>query len=65
MHIRSMQIYREKEWSCLEQHNNEGSKYDLARYRLETAKSDLRSAKLLLEADRYRNGIDRFSGKIL
>ena len=54
-----MQIYREKEWSCLEQHNNEGSKYDLARYRLETAKSDLRSAKLLLEADEYRGANNR------
>ena len=59
MHIRSMQIYKEKEWSCLEQHNNEGSKYDLARYRLETAKSDLRSAKLLLEADEYRGANNR------
>lgn len=54
-----MQIYKEKEWSCLEQHNNEGSKYDLARYRLETAKSDLRSAKLLLEADEYRGANNR------
>lgn len=54
-----MQIYREKEWSCLEQHNNEGSKYDLARYRLETAKSDLRSAKLLFEAEEYRGANNR------
>ena len=43
----------------MEQHNNEGSKYDLARYRLETAKSDLRSAKLLLEADEYRGANNR------
>jgi len=43
----------------LEQHNNEGSKYDLVRYRLETAKSDLRSAKLLLEADEYRGANNR------
>lgn len=54
-----MQIYREKEWSCLEQHNNEGTKNDLARYRLETAKSDLRSAKLLLEAGEYRGANNR------
>lgn len=54
-----MQIYREKEWSCLEQHNNEGTKNDLARYRLETAKSDLRSAKLLLEAEEYRGANNR------
>lgn len=43
----------------MEQHNNEGTKYDLARYRLETAKSDLRSAKLLLEADEYRGANNR------
>ena len=54
-----MQIYREKEWSCLEQHDNEGTKNDLARYRLETAKSDLRSAKLLLEAEEYRGANNR------
>lgn len=54
-----MQIYREKEWNCLEQHDNEGTKNDLARYRLETAKSDLRSAKLLLEADEYRGANNR------
>lgn len=54
-----MQIYREKEWSCLEQHDNEGTKNDLACYRLETAKSDLRSAKLLLEAEEYRGANNR------
>ena len=54
-----MQMYKEKELSCLEQHNNEGTKYDLARYRIETAKSDLRSAKLLLEADEYRGANNR------
>lgn len=43
----------------MEQYNNEGTKYDLARYRLETAKSDLRSAKLLLEADEYRGANNR------
>ena len=59
MHIHFMQMYKEKELSCLEQHNNEGTKYDLARYRIETAKSDLRSAKLLLEADEYRGANNR------
>lgn len=43
----------------MEQHNNEGTKKDLARYRLETAKSDLRSAKLLLEAEEYRGANNR------
>lgn len=43
----------------MEQHSNEGTKYDLAQYRLETAKSDLRSAKLLLEADEYRGANNR------
>lgn len=54
-----MQMYKEKELSCLAQYNNEGTKYDLARYRIETAKSDLRSAKLLLEADEYRGANNR------
>ena len=54
-----MLMYKEKGLSCLEQHNNEGTKYDLARYRIETAKSDLRSAKLLLEADEYRGANNR------
>lgn len=43
----------------MEQHDNEGTKNDLARYRLETAKSDLRSAKLLLEAEEYRGANNR------
>lgn len=38
----------------MEQHNEEGSKYDLAVYRLETAKKDMNSAKLLLDAEDYR-----------
>ena len=59
MHIHFMQMYKEKELSCLEQHNNEGTKYDLARYRIETAKSDLRSAKLLLDAGEYRGANNR------
>lgn len=38
----------------MELHNGDGTKYDLAQYRLEIAKSDLKSAKLLLDADEYR-----------
>lgn len=59
MHIHFMQMYKEKGLNCLEQHNIEGTKYDLARYRIETAKGDLRSAKLLLEAEEYRGANNR------
>ena len=31
----------------------EGNKFDLMKYRLETAKSDLKSAKILIEAEEY------------
>lgn len=43
----------------MEQHNEEGSKYDLAVYRLETAKKDMNSAKLLLDAEDYRGANNR------
>ena len=54
-----MQVQNEKELSYLEQHNGDGTKYDLAQYRLEIAKSDLNSAKLLLDADEYRGANNR------
>ncbi len=41
------------------QHSVEGTKNDLAQYRLERAKSDLRSAKLLLDAQEYRGANNR------
>ena len=41
------------------QHNVEGTKYDLAQYRIEIAKSDLKSAKLLLDANEYRGANNR------
>ena len=41
------------------QHNGDGTKCDLAKYRLEIAKSDLKSAKLLLDADEYRGANNR------
>ncbi len=37
----------------------EGNKFDLMRYRLETAKSDLKSAKILVEAEEYRAANNR------
>jgi len=38
---------------------DEGSKIDLMKYRLETAKSDLRAAKVLIEAEEYRASNNR------
>ena len=37
----------------MKQHE-EGNKFDLMKYRLESAKSDLKSAKILIEAEEYR-----------
>ncbi|MCM1038282.1 MAG: HEPN domain-containing protein [Roseburia sp.] len=42
----------------MEQHE-EGNKIDLMKYRLETAKSDLRTAKMLIEAEEYRASNNR------
>lgn len=36
------------------QHNEKGTQRDLVLYRIETAKSDIKSAKILLEAGEYR-----------
>lgn len=41
------------------QHDRSGAKEDLVLYRIETAKSDLESAKLLLEAGQYRGANNR------
>lgn len=38
----------------MEQHNDLGTLKDLALYRIETAKSDLKSAKILFEAGEMR-----------
>ncbi|MCM1538715.1 MAG: HEPN domain-containing protein [bacterium] len=42
----------------MEQHE-EGTKIDLMKYRLETAKSDLKAAKILIEAEEYRASNNR------
>lgn len=41
------------------QHNELGTKEDLVRYRLETAKSDVNSASILLEAKEFRGANNR------
>ena len=44
---------------CMEQHDEYGTKKDLAMYRLQTAKSDLKSAKILLAAEEYKGANNR------
>lgn len=41
------------------QHNEKGTRRDLVLYRLEVAKSDIKSAKILLEAGEYRGANNR------
>lgn len=41
----------------MEQHNNDDMKKELAQYRVETAKDDLRAAKILLDAGEYKAAI--------
>lgn len=43
----------------MEQHNESGTIQDLVLYRIETAKSDLKSAKVLLNAGEYRGANNR------
>lgn len=42
----------------MKQHE-EGSKFDLMKYRMESAKSDLKSAKILIETEAYRAANNR------
>ena len=42
----------------MKQHEG-GNKFDLMKYRLESAKSDLKSAKILIEAEEYRAANNR------
>lgn len=41
------------------QHNEKGTRRDLVLYRLEVAKSDIKSAKILLDAGEYRGANNR------
>ena len=43
----------------MEQHNNDDMKKELAQYRVETAKDDLRAAKILLDAGEYKAANNR------
>jgi len=43
----------------LMQHNGNGTREDLVLYRIETAKSDINSAKILLEAGEFRGANNR------
>ncbi len=43
----------------MEQLKETGTQKDLVRYRIETAKNDLKAAKLLLEANEYRGANNR------
>jgi uncharacterized protein (UPF0332 family) len=43
----------------MEQHNDFGTRNDLALHRLETAKEDLKSAKILFEAEQYKSANNR------
>lgn len=43
----------------MEQHNNDDMKKKLAQYRMETAKDDLRAAKILLDAGEYKAANNR------
>lgn len=40
-------------------HSEEGTKWDLARYRIETAKSDLKAAQLLMDVNECRGANNR------
>ena len=41
------------------QHNDNGTRNDLVKYRIETAKSDVKSAKILFDAGEYRGANNR------
>lgn len=43
------------------QPNEIGTKTDLVRYRIETAKEDLKSAKILRDAEAYKGAIANFN----
>ena len=51
-------MLREKGLNCMKQHD-EGNKTDLMKYRLETAESDLRVAKSLIQSKEYRAANNR------
>lgn len=46
-------------WNYMEQPRKEGTREDLVRYRIETAKNDLNSANLLMNANEFRGANNR------
>ena len=55
-----MQLSIKREWFCTEQHKEDiGTKKDLVLYRLQIAKADLKSARILLAAEEYRGANNR------
>ena len=50
-----MRMLIKKGWFCMEQPKEDiGTKKDLVLYRLQTARSDLKSAKILLAPEEYK-----------
>lgn len=55
-----MPILIKREWFYMEQHKNEiGTRKDLVLYRIQTAKSDLNSARILFNAGEYKGANNR------
>lgn len=55
-----MRMLIKKGWFCMGQPKEDiGTKKDLALYRLQTARSDLKSAKILLAAEEYKGANNR------
>lgn len=58
--MRFMQMFKEKELFCMEKHkDNYGSRKDLVMYRIQASKSNLKSARILLEAEEYKSANNR------
>ena len=58
--IHFMPISKRREWYYMEKPDEEaGTKKDLCWYRIQTAKEDLESAKILLKADQYKSSNNR------
>lgn len=55
-----MRILTKKGWFYMERHNKDvGTKEDLMLYRMRTAKENLRSARILLDAQEYKGANNR------
>ena len=55
-----MRILTKKGWFYMERHNKDvGTKEDLMLYRIRTAKENLRSARILLDAQEYKGANNR------